>query len=82
VDGFALSLSDRSGFPVAIGHGVQDPVISVQFARDARRQLEAAGADVLYRESPMPHTIDPAFLDLLAGWVAEVVRGAAASERA
>lgn len=80
VEGFALSLSDRHGFPVAIGHGIQDPVISVQFARDARRTLEAAGAEVLYRESPMPHTIDPGFIEVLRGWVAEVVRRAADAE--
>ena len=29
----------------------------------------SAGADVTYRESPMPHTIDPAYLDELRGWV-------------
>ena len=54
---------------VAIGHGIYDPVISVDFGRDARDRLTAAGADVSYRESPMPHTIDPAFLDELRPWV-------------
>jgi predicted esterase len=37
-------------------------VISVEFARRARERLELAGAEVLYRESPMGHSIDPAFL--------------------
>ena len=39
VEGFELDLSGRQGFPVAIGHGTEDPVIPVQFARDARRRL-------------------------------------------
>jgi predicted esterase len=44
-------------------------VISVEFGRQARAILERAGADVLYRESPIPHTIDPGFLAELEGWV-------------
>ena len=58
---------------VAIGHGAFDPVISVEWGRRARAQLEAAGAEVVYRESPMPHTIDPRFLDELRGWLAETL---------
>ena len=45
--------------PVAIAHGTYDPVIPVEFGRDARDRLEAAGADVWYRESPIEHSIDP-----------------------
>ena len=59
VDGFELDMDKAAGLPVAIGHGTHDPVISVDFGRDARDRLKRAGADVLYRESPMPHTIDP-----------------------
>ena len=55
--------------PVGIAHGTYDPVISVEFGRSARDTLEAAGADVVYRESPIEHWIDPAtvaeFRDLL-----------------
>jgi phospholipase/carboxylesterase len=53
----------------AIGHGTQDPVISVDFAREARRRLEAAGADVTYHESPIGHQIDPRFLATLPDWI-------------
>jgi phospholipase/carboxylesterase len=74
VEGFALDLSGREGFPVAIGHGTYDPVISVEFGRDARRRLEEAGADVLYRESPVMHGIDPSFIEVLQGWLAERTR--------
>ncbi len=66
-----------AGLPVAIGHGSLDPVIGVDFARDARDRLTAAGAEVSYRESPVPHTIDPALLAELPGWVAAATRASA-----
>jgi phospholipase/carboxylesterase len=55
--------------PVAIGHGALDDVISVEFARAARSQLESAGAELLYRESPLGHAIDPIFVGELATWL-------------
>ena len=61
--------------PIAIGHGSLDRVIPVEFARRALARLEAAGAAVLYRESPIDHTIDPAFLDELAPWLAASLAG-------
>ena len=54
--------------PVAIAHGTGDPVIPVEFGRDARARLEAAGADILYRESPIEHWIDPQLLPELRGF--------------
>ena len=72
VEGFEADLSPPIP-PVAIGHGTLDPVISVEFGRRARAILEEAGADVLYRESPIPHTIDPRFLTELEGWVRAAV---------
>jgi len=62
VEGLELDLSALEGYPIAIGHGTFDDVISVQFARAAHQSVEPTGADVLYREYPLPHTIDPAFL--------------------
>lgn len=74
VEGFELDLSGREGYPVAIGHGIHDPVISVEFGRDARDRLEAAGADVLYREAPVMHGIDPAFIPVLQSWLGDRTR--------
>ncbi|MDQ3619690.1 MAG: phospholipase, partial [Actinomycetota bacterium] len=71
VEGLDLDLDDRSGLHVAVGHGTYDPVIGVDFGRAARERLQAAGANVLFRESPMPHSIDPSFLGELASWVTE-----------
>jgi len=79
VDGFEPDLSPPLP-PVAIGHGTLDPVISVEFGRRARAILEEAGADVLYRESPIPHTIDPRYLTELQGWVRDAVDRAAVGE--
>lgn len=59
VEEFAIDLDGLDGFPVAIAHGSLDQIISVDFGRDARAILENAGAAVLYRETPVPHTIDP-----------------------
>ncbi len=69
VEGFELDLSGREGFPAAIGHGTHDPIIGVEWGRDARERLTAAGADVVYRESPIDHTIDPRFVVELRAWL-------------
>jgi phospholipase/carboxylesterase len=73
VEGFELELERAAELPVAIAHGTADPVISVEFGRDARARLEAAGAEVLYRESPVPHAVDPATVPVLRSWLARVV---------
>lgn len=73
VDGFELDLSGREGFPAALGHGSHDPVIGVEWGHEARDRLTEAGADVLWRESPMPHAVDPGFVGELQDWLARVV---------
>jgi phospholipase/carboxylesterase len=73
VEGLELVLSGLEGYPVAIAHGSLDPVIPVDWSREARRALEEAGADVLYREFPLPHTIDPRLLPELRGFVARAL---------
>ena len=73
VEGFELDTGGREGLPVAIGHGTHDPVIGVDFGRDASRRLAGAGLAVTYRESPMDHSIDPRFAEDLVAFVAEAV---------
>lgn len=72
VDGFELELAGRDGLPVAIGHGTRDPVIGIEWAHDAKRRLHAAGANLLYRESPIGHSIDPRFVPELREWLGEI----------
>lgn len=80
VEGFELDLG-RPLPPIAVGHGTYDPVIPVDFARRARDLLEKAGADVLFRESPLPHAVDPAFLDDLVPWLRRIREDGAARAR-
>lgn len=68
VTGWALD-EKLDGFPVAGGHGTYDPIIEVGFGREAKERLERAGADLLWRESPMQHTIDPGYLPELQQFV-------------
>ncbi len=72
VEGFELDLSPPLP-PVAIGHGTLDPVIEVEWGRQAREVLEAAGAEVLYRETPMYHQIDPDFVLEIGTWIRRVI---------
>jgi phospholipase/carboxylesterase len=72
VAGFELDLSPPLP-PVAIGHGALDNVIGVEWGRRARALLEEAGAEVLYRESPMFHQIDPEFIRELAQWLTPII---------
>src|SRR5205809_6762146 len=72
VEGFELDLSPPLP-PVAIGHGTLDPVIRVEWGRQAREVLEAAGAEVLYRETPMYHQLDPDFVLEVSAWIQRVI---------
>jgi phospholipase/carboxylesterase len=57
-------------FPaIVVAHGTHDPVIPVEFGRAARATLEAAGAEVLYLESPIEHSIDPQVIPRLRALV-------------
>jgi phospholipase/carboxylesterase len=68
VEGWSMR---ESGLPpVAYGHGTRDPVIPIEFGRRARERLESAAADLLYREYPLPHTLDPHFLVEVRDWLA------------
>jgi phospholipase/carboxylesterase len=75
VDGLEFDLDGRADLPVAVGHGIHDPVIDVDFGRRARALLEGAGIEVLYRESDMMHSLDPEFLAELRPWVGGIVEG-------
>jgi phospholipase/carboxylesterase len=73
VQGFSLDLSPPLP-PIAIGHGTLDNVIQVEWGRRARELLERAGADVLYRETPMFHQVDPEFVRELSSWISDALR--------
>jgi phospholipase/carboxylesterase len=73
VEGFGLDLTGLDGYPIAIAHGSLDPVIPVGFSRAAAKHVAAAGAALLWRETPVPHTIDPRVLPELRAFVAAAI---------
>jgi len=73
VEGLELDLENLQGFPVTIAHGSLDPVIPVDFSREARDLLVNAGAEVTYHEAPLPHTIDPRIVPELRAFVSSVL---------
>ena len=70
VEGWPLSPERLAGVPVAIANGSLDPVIPAQFSVEAASVLEAAGADVLRLQTPVPHMIDPAWIESIRELVA------------
>jgi phospholipase/carboxylesterase len=73
VVGWEPSLEDRTAMRVFIAHGRRDPLIGVEFAREARELLSGAGLEVDYRESDGAHEIDAAEADAAAGWIAKTL---------
>jgi phospholipase/carboxylesterase len=59
VEGWSPELESRAGLGVLIHHGRNDPVISVDFARDASARLGGAGLAVEYVETDAGHQLPP-----------------------
>jgi phospholipase/carboxylesterase len=73
VEHWQPQLADRTGTRAFIAHGVDDPVISVDFARDARDRLSRAGLPVAYHEFAGSHQIDPALVPPASEWLAQTI---------
>jgi len=73
VPGFTLDLGTAAGLPVAVAHGSLDPVIPALFGAEAADAMKAAGADLTRLETPVPHTVDPAWLAPLRALVDSAV---------
>lgn len=71
VGDWPLDPTRLAGVPVAIAHGSLDPVIPAQFAVEAEAMLAEAGADVLRLSTPVPHMVDPDWIEPLRGLVAQ-----------
>ena len=79
VEGWAPELAGGEELPVLIHHGRQDPVISVEFARQARQQLEAGGLDVRYLETDAGHSLPANAVAAARQLIAEAATPAPAS---
>lgn len=67
--GLPIAEDRLAGFPVFVGHGVDDPVIPVAFGRQAGDYLTRIGANLTYREYPIEHRISELELDDIAAWL-------------
>ena len=72
VDGWELD-TERPFPPIALGHGALDPIIPIEFGRNACDTLLSAGAKPLYREYPQRHALDPRFLLEVRDWLGQQV---------
>lgn len=68
VEGWQPDLS-RNDLPVFIAHGRRDPIMNVEFARQARQLLEGAGFAVEYHESDAGHFMDPDHIPSAVRWL-------------
>jgi phospholipase/carboxylesterase len=80
VSGWRPSFEGRAATRAFVAHGTEDPVIEIGFGRAARDALVAGGIDVVYRESPVVHTIDPATVPVAADWLAATLPSGSQSE--
>jgi phospholipase/carboxylesterase len=69
VEGWSADLDGREGLPALIHHGRNDPVISVEFARQASRLLSGAKLEVEYLESDAGHWLPPEVIPRAAALV-------------
>jgi phospholipase/carboxylesterase len=70
VDGWQPDLGSREDLPVFIAHGRRDPIMQIEFARQAKALLEAGGLPVEYHESDAAHHIDPRHIPAATDWLA------------
>jgi phospholipase/carboxylesterase len=58
--------------PVFLAHGLADPVLPIDFGRDARRRIEALGYSVEWHEYPMAHSVCGEEIADIRRWLLEV----------
>jgi phospholipase/carboxylesterase len=75
VDGWHDDAAARADVRVLISHGRLDPIIGVEFARDAHARLEEAGLAVEYHEFDGAHHLDPAYTGATRAWLDAVASG-------
>jgi phospholipase/carboxylesterase len=73
VEGWEPELESRGGVRVFVAHGRGDPIMGVDFARQARELLENGGLEVEYHETDAAHNIDPEVVPGAAAWLAATI---------
>jgi phospholipase/carboxylesterase len=69
-----------AGKPFFVAHGKYDDIIPVTWGRDGQEYLEAAGADIVYKEYPIGHSISEESLYDLSEWLTEQLESADSAE--
>ena len=75
VEGWEPDFEGRADLPVYHSHGVNDPIITVKFGREAAELLQGKVA-LTYREHPGGHNIDPRSLDEIQSVIGGATGGA------
>ena len=73
VEGWEPELETRSGVSTFVSHGRSDPIIGVEFARQARERLVRGGLEVEYHETDAAHNIDPEVVPAAVEWLAAIL---------
>jgi phospholipase/carboxylesterase len=73
IDELDARLPEQRTQPIFIGHGTDDPLISIERAREARDWLTGAGYCPLYHEYAMAHEISQQELDDLVPWIRQTI---------
>ena len=59
--------------PVFMGHGTQDPIVTLARAAESRDLLGGAGYRVEWHEYPMPHSVCPEEIRDISAWLRRVL---------
>jgi phospholipase/carboxylesterase len=62
--------------PIFLGHGTQDPMVSLFLGEETRRLLEREGYPVEWHAYPMPHSVCPQEVAEIATWLRRVLPNA------
>ena len=74
-DDVAVASSDAgqpSELPVFLAHGLMDPILPIDFGRDARQRIEGLGYSVEWHEYPMAHGVCPDEIGDIRKWLVGV----------
>ena len=67
-----VSIMNRD-VPIFMAHGVHDPMITVQRARESRALLESLQYKVEWHDYPMEHAVCPAEIRDIGTWLSRVL---------
>ncbi len=68
-----VDFESRHLVPVFMGHGTQDPVVSVSLGLKAQQQLEQRGYSVEWHDYEMPHSVCMDEIRDIADWMARLL---------